>query len=62
MEEKVCLKRGRVASEEAICRLIVHPIRIILRVLAGVVKLADTRDLGSRAARCAGSSPVSSKF
>ena len=25
---------------------------------AGVVKLADTLDLGSNAARCAGSSPV----
>lgn len=25
---------------------------------AGVVKLADTQDLGSCAARCAGSSPV----
>ncbi len=28
-------------------------------VLAGVAKLADARDLGSRIARCAGSSPVS---
>jgi hypothetical protein len=26
---------------------------------AGVAKLADARDLGSRIARCAGSSPVS---
>lgn len=29
---------------------------------AGVVKLVDTLDLGSSAARCAGSSPVSGSF
>ena len=30
--------------------------------LAGVAKLADARDLGSRIERCAGSSPVSGTY